>query len=106
MREVLEDILSFLGMTLIQYQDSFYVIDCVAFNNGNNNFTLYDRTTLESNDVILDYEKLNLLDIGIAESNCSISLGDVFNKINIIANTNKMDSLIPDAIDNENDIIN
>ena len=41
------------------------------------------------------------MNIGIGESNASISLGDVYNKISVIANTNTMETVIPDAVEDE-----
>lgn len=106
MKEVLADLFSYLGMTLIQYQDSFLILDYEALKKGITDFTLYDRTTLKSTLVTLPESKFNLSEVGVAESNCTISLGDVFNKISIIANTNQVENVIPDAIEDENAIIN
>lgn len=105
-KEVLEDIFSYLGMTLIQYQNSYYIIDYEAIKKGNNQFILYNRKTKASSTVTVNINKRNLMDIGIAEADASISLGDIYNKINIIANTNSINKVIPDAIEDENDIIN
>jgi len=56
--------------------------------------------------VVLDMDSRNLGDIGIGSNNCTISMGDVYNKINLIANTNSINDLIPDAVDNDDDIVN
>ena len=105
-KEVLEDIFSFLGMTLIQYQNSYYVIDYEAIKKGSFQFNCYDRNKQTSRVVTLSNDKRNLMSIGIAEASASISLGDVYNKINIIANTNSINQIVPDAIEDEEDIVN
>lgn len=105
-KEVLEDMMSFLGMTLIQYQNSYYIIDYEAIKKGNNQFIRYNRTTKTNTATTVSLEKRNLMDVGIAEADASISLGEIYNKINIIANTNSINDVIPDAIEDEEDIIN
>ena len=105
-KEVLEDLALFLGMTITQYKDSYYIYCNDAVSAGISGFTRIDRTTEESATVELDLEVKNLSDIGIYEASGSISLGDVYNKINVIANTNSVQDFIPDAINDEDDIVN
>lgn len=105
-QEILSDIMRFMGMTLIQYKNAYYAVDFNSLKYGNKSFTKYNRTTGTSEIVTLDIPGRNLMDIGIGERNGSISLGDVYNKINLIANTNTMESVIPDAVEDEEDIIN
>ena len=106
-KEVLEDLFRFLGLTLFQWKNSYYAIDPKALSSGINDFSVYSRETEKYiEDVTLDLESRNLMSIGIGERNGSISLGDVFNKVNVIANTNAMDSLIPNAVEDEEDIVN
>lgn len=106
-KEVLEDIMRYLGLTLIQWKDSYYAFDPSALIEGYNGFSKYSRETEEFIETVqLDITERNLLDIGIGEGNGNVSLGDVYNKINVIANTNSIDSLIPDAVEDEEDIVN
>ena len=105
-KEVLEDLALFLGMTITQYKDSYYIYCNDAVAAGISGFTRIDRTTEKSATVELDLEVKNLSDIGISETSGSISLGDVYNKINVIANTNSVQDFIPDAINDESDIVN
>ena len=105
-QEILSDILRYMGMTLVQYKDSYYAIDFNSLKYGNYSFTKYNRTTGVSEPVTLSIPNRDLMSIGIGRKNGSISLGDVYNKINIVANTNTMDSVIPDAVEDEEDIIN
>ena len=105
-REILGDIMRYLGMTLFQYKDSYYAVDYNSLKYGNKSFTRYNRNDGTSSIVTLDIPVRNLMNIGIGESNASISLGDVYNKVSVIANTNTMETVIPDAVEDEEDIIN
>ena len=105
-KEVLEDIALFLGMTITQYQNSYYIYSPTAVKEGVNIFTKYDRLLNDRQAVNIYSETQSISDIGVSESVCSISLGDVYNKINVIANTNSVQGFIPDAINDESDIIN
>lgn len=105
-KEVLEDLALFLGMTITQYQDGYYIYSPTAVKEGINIYTKYDRITASRGDVNIYTETQSISDIGVSESVCSISLGDVYNKINVIANTNSVQDFIPDAINDEDDIIN
>ncbi|WP_321426407.1 hypothetical protein [uncultured Bacteroides sp.] len=104
-KEVLEDILSYLGMSLIQFEDKFLILDYEAIKAGNYSFVVYDRTAGTNATVTLPSDVRNLLSIGIYEANASISLGNVYNKINLISNNNSIDNLIPDLFD-EDDLVN
>ena len=104
-KEVLEDILSYLGMSLIQFEDKYLILDYQAIKTGNYKFIVYDRNDKTNQTVILPSDLRNLQDIGIYESNASISLGNVYNKINLISNNNGVDNLIPELFD-EDDLVN
>lgn len=98
-KEVMEDIISYLGMTLIQFEDKYLVLDYQALQNSNYSFTVYDRTTGTVTDIILPSDIRNVKEIGIAEANASISLGNVYNKVSVIANTNQIDDTVADMTD-------
>jgi hypothetical protein len=92
-------------MSLIQYEDKFFILDYETIKAGNYKFVVYNRTAGTNKTVTLTSDVRNLLDIGIFESNASISLGDVYNKISLISNNNSVDNLIPDLFD-EDDLVN
>lgn len=98
-KEVMEDIISYLGMTLIQFEDKYLILDYQALQNNNYDFTVYDRTAGTATDVTLQSDIRNLKEIGVAEANASISLDDVFNKVSVIANTNQIDDTVADMTD-------
>lgn len=102
-KEVMEDIISFLGMTLIQFGNKYLILDYEALKTGNYNFVVYDRTEGTVATETLTKDLRNIKEIGVAESNASISMGDVYTKVNVIANTNQIDSIIPEF---DEDLVN
>lgn len=100
-KEVIEDILRYLGMTLIQFQDRYYLIDYEALKSGNYSFTKFDLTEESSEIVTLEQDKRTLGTIGVSSANASISLGNIYNQVSIVANCNPADSVQPDLIDND-----
>lgn len=44
--------------------------------------------------------------IGVSESAGSISLGDVYNKVSVVANMNQITNLCPELLDDDKDIVN
>ncbi len=104
-KEILEDIISYLGMTLIQFENKYLVLDYEGLKAGNYSFVVYDRTADTNIITTLPSDLRNLTDIGIAEANASISLGNIYNKINLISNNNSINELIPELFD-EDDLIN
>ena len=105
-RDVLEEILKYLGMTLIQYQNAYYMIDYDYIKNESLSFFVYDRMNNTCESMETHSALLNVYSIGIAESAGSISLGDVYNKVSVVANMNQITTLCPKLLDDEKDIVN
>ena len=93
--ECLGEICKYLGFTMFQYKDAYYIID---YNNLNSQYTEYDRTT---NSVVNQLSSLpkDISTIGVRASDTNISLEGLYNKVSIVANTLKMD----DPISSDND---
>lgn len=104
-KEVLQEIAKYISMTLMQWGDSYYFLDYNSISESNSEFKKYSRTNSVISDLFLDIETININEI-IHESNCTLSLDDTYNKITIIANNNAVSNLIPDIINDEEDIIN
>lgn len=104
-KEVIESLVKYYGMTLIQYRNAYYIIDYQYINAGNYLFTLIDRSDNSCTDIIIDSPILNVKDIGVFEANGSISLGNVYNKVSVVANRNSISDLCPDLFD-DSDLIN
>lgn len=104
-RDVLESLARYYGMTVIQWRDAYYLIDYSFINRGSYEFFVYDRAYRTCSNEVFDIATQNVSDIGVAESAGSIALGDVYNKVSVVANMNVISSLCPDLVDDE-DLIN
>lgn len=105
-RDVLEEISKYIGMTFIQYQDAYYMIDYDFIKNDELHFFVYDRINDTCGNVTIPSALLNVRNIGVFESAGSISLGDVYNKVSVVANMNQITNLCPELLDDEKDIVN
>lgn len=96
----LSEAMRFLGYTLMQYGDSLLVLDYEALKLQDE--LPYLRYSLESG-AIYEYNLGNgvfdLYSLGVAQTNGSISLGNVYNQVNLVANTNPIGDLVPDLFD-------
>lgn len=105
-RDVLQSLTAYLGATLMQWKDAYYIVDYDYINNGFCDFFLYSLDgTGNSNNVEISLASLNVSEIGVAASNGSISLDNVYNKVSLIASANPVGELRPDLFD-EDDVIN
>lgn len=100
-KDALSSLLSYLGMTLMQWKDAYYIIDYKYINNRYDDFTLFYRDRLNSVILSLPISVKNISTIGIAESQGSISLDNVYNKVSVVANNNAVDELCPELFDDE-----
>lgn len=105
-RDVLEEFSKYIGMTFIQYQDAYYMIDYDFIKNDELHFFVYDRINDTCGNVTIPSALLNVRNIGVSESAGSISLGDVYNKVSVVANMNQITNLCPELLDDEKDIVN
>lgn len=94
-RDVLEEISKYIGMTFIQYQDAYYMIDYDFIKNDELHFFVYDRISDTCESITIPSALLNVRNIGVSESAGSISLGDVYNKVSVVANMNQITNLCP-----------
>lgn len=98
-KDVLLHIIQYLNMSLIQYNDSIYILDYTNLNNSN--YTLYNRTSNTVSTVQLSATTKTLQEIGIYSSSGTISMTDTYNTINVIANTLTIDDSIPALFDED-----
>ena len=103
--EVVSEILKYLGFQMLQYKDSFYIIDNKNLVNGNNTFLEYNLSTSATSTVTLDLSSRNVNDIGIAVGNGTVALDGVYNKVTVIANNNPLGTILPE-LDDEDDLEN
>lgn len=104
-RDVIESIAQYYGMTAIQWRGAYYLIDYDFVNRGSYEFFAYNRSTNTYASVVLNTPIQNVAEIGVAESAGSISLGDVYNKVSVVASMNVIDAVCPELIDDD-DLIN
>lgn len=82
------------------------MIDYDYIKNESLSFFVYDRMNNTCESMETHSALLNVYSIGIAESAGSISLGDVYNKVSVVANMNQITTLCPKLLDDEKDIVN
>ena len=105
-KDVLSSLVGYLGMSMFQWKDSYYIVDYECIKKGYTECYQYHRAVSALNGwKKLTLENKNVLDIGIASGNGSISLDNVYNKVSVVASTNSVDELCPVLIDDE-DLIN
>ena len=99
-KNVLSEIIKYLSMTMIQYEDKYLIFDYDAIKNGNNKYVKYNRTTGTNELVTLPVNEI-MINKNIYEANAAISLGEVYNKIVVIGNNNPVSNILPDLLDDE-----
>lgn len=106
--EVIKSILRYLGLTLVQYKDAFYIIrmgenlysnySLLYYTYSNNAWTYNSTTTFSFSIQTTD-------EIGLGDSGCNISMDSVYNKVTVIANSNPQDDILP-KFDDSSDLKN
>lgn len=99
-KNVLSEIIKYLSMTMIQYENKYLILDYDSIKNGNDKYVKYDRTTGANELVTLPINEV-IINNNIHEANAAISLGEVYNKIVVIGNNNPVSNIIPDLLDDE-----
>ena len=98
MKEVLEEMMKFLGMSLTVYNNDVYLIDYNYINNNQFNYHKYDI----ENDTELGMQQLNnVIDLTgkIASNDTNISLSETYNKVTVNCNLYPIESVIPNLND-------
>lgn len=90
-------------MTCYYYGDSIYFVDYDIIKNINS-YTKYTLSDDSNTVVALDNTVINV-NQNIYESNASIAIGELYNKVVVVANSNSNNTIIPEWND-EDDIIN
>lgn len=105
LKEVLESLVGYLGMTLIQVGEIIYLLDYSNIKSDNLLCIKYDRNNTVPTTITLPNPITKISEIGVAEANGSISMGNLYNKINVLANTKEIDDTLPELLDN-NSLVN
>ena len=101
--EAISDLLRYLGFTLIQWKDAYYIISVSSM--PATDYFCYDRSTGDKTQVSIPASISDVMEIGIGKGTGSISLGGLYNKLTVVANNNPLGNIIPE-FDDENDIVN
>ncbi|WP_455671700.1 hypothetical protein [Phocaeicola sp.] len=99
-KNVINEIVKYLSMTMIQYENKYLMLDYEALKSGNNKFVKYNRSTGATEVVTLAINEVNI-NQNIYEANATVSLGEVYNKIVVIGNNNPVSNLIPELFNDE-----
>lgn len=103
-KNVLSEIVKYLSMTMIQYENKYFIVDYESIKSGNNKFVKYNRTSNINEITTLSISTININN-NIFNSSAQISLDSTYNKISLVANNNPLNNLIPELFDKE-DLIN
>lgn len=108
-KEVLESIMTYLHKSLIYWEDTLYMLSLPNIKNTTT-FTRYNFKTGEKLTAAYNIDKTvrnianeNYLktDIWANNGDATITLGNVYNKVTVIANTNEIDNVIPNVLDDD-----
>lgn len=100
-KEVLENILQYLNLTMFQYKGDIYIIDYNLIKTGNYQFHTYNLKTGIIGSTAFTIPILNIDESTIYQTP-TISLTEVYNKININSSLYQSDIYIPDLCDLDN----
>ena len=100
--EVFEHICQFLGVTITQYKNKFIMREINSLRDGTTNtITIYN---LNDNTKSIRQETVSAHTAVCAEDDCSVSLGDVYNQINVLANMVDVDETTFDVFATDTDL--
>lgn len=102
--EILEEIMKFMGWTLVPFGDDVYIIDYRYINNYNS--LSYQKYTISNGEHIAytsTKQQIHITkDTNAAGGEPSFSLDDTYNKIELSDNLYKIDDIAPDLFDVDN----
>jgi len=106
--EVVSAILRYLGLTLIQYKNNFYIINQEKTRQQSFSVRVYQYSSGAWHSYstgALSITSKSFSQIGLAADDTTISLDSVYNKVTVIANNNPLSSVLPD-FDDTDDLVN
>ena len=105
--EVVGSILKYLGLTLIQYKDAYYIVNQSKVHTNTYNVIQYSYSNgwNAGTATSLTLTPMTPSQIGIGENKGEIGMDGVYNKVTVIANNNPLSNILPDFNDGD-DLVN
>lgn len=97
-KDILSNIMQYLNLSLIQYEDSIYMFDASELKDTNT-FIQYNLNIDTVSTITLSSNLRTVEDIKVYSSSASLSMQDTYNTINVIANTLTDENTLPDLLD-------
>lgn len=101
-KEVLTEIMQFLGYTAVAFGDSIYILDYDYIKNSYTDYTLYTTSnnwsTYSTSQVVLN-QSYDINNDSFKSNGGTIELDTTYNQVSIKTNLNNKDSLLPDFFD-------
>lgn len=98
--EVIEEIMKFLGWSMVPAGDDVWCIDYRAENSGDIVYTVYDINGVEDPTTYTsDEESTEIVVDDMAAGESKLSIDDIYNKIEVSDNLYKIDEIAPDIFE-------
>lgn len=98
-QEVLEEICRYLGLTAIADKDSVYFVDYDAIKVGINTYWRYTVDNNSGQKVTVNFSKA-ITGSDFSATGSTLSLDNVYNKVNVVSDYNTFEDVIPGVFDN------
>lgn len=98
-QEVLEEICRYLGLTVIADKDSVYFVDYDAIKAGINTYWRYTVDNSSGQKVTVNFSKA-ITGSDFSATGSTLSLDNVYNKVNVVSDFNTFEDVIPGVFDN------
>jgi len=98
-QEVLEEICRYLGLTAIADKDSVYFVDYDAIKAGINTYWRYTVDNNSGQKVTVNFSKA-ITGSDFSATGSTLSLDNVYNKVNVVSDYNTFEDVIPGVFDN------
>jgi hypothetical protein len=98
-QEVLEEICRYLGLTAIADKDSVYFVDYDAIKAGINTYWRYTVDNNSGQKVTVNFRKA-ITGSDFSATGSTLSLDNVYNKVNVVSDYNTFEDVIPGVFDN------
>ena len=108
--DILGEICTYLGLTMIPWGDSVYILDYHAlelgeyyeiYSKGTGDYSFLGSTTWEYGNSIFKAHHLNITIDDFIGGDTSLSLGSTYNKVSVIADLNPIDTILFDEKEEE-----